>query len=81
MKRFAFEDLREWVNKPRRKPLLLRGARQVGKTWLIDELGNQEFNNYIKIDYEESPGFQSLFDGEFDILISQPKFTSPYICG
>ena len=66
MERYASKYLRAWVNKPRRKPLLLRGARQVGKTWLIDELGNQEFNNYIKIDFEESPGFRSLFDGELD---------------
>src|SRR5210317_2223886 len=66
MKRYASKDLRDWVSKSRRKPLLLRGARQVGKTWLIDELGNQKFNNYLKIDFEESPGFRSLFDGELD---------------
>jgi predicted AAA+ superfamily ATPase len=66
MIRYAFKDLREWVNKPRRKPLLLRGARQVGKTWLVDELGKQEFSNYLKIDFEESPGFRSIFDGELN---------------
>jgi len=66
MKRYAYNDLRDWVNKPRRKPLLLRGARQVGKTWLVEELGKQEFDIYIKIDFEESPGFQSLFDGDLD---------------
>ena len=66
MERYAFKDLRAWVKKPRRKPLLLRGARQVGKTWLVDELGKQEFSNYLKIDFEEGPGFQSIFDGELD---------------
>ena len=66
MERYAFKNLIDWVNKPRRKPLLLRGARQVGKTWLVDELGKQEFSNYLKIDFEESPGFQSIFDGELD---------------
>jgi predicted AAA+ superfamily ATPase len=66
MERYAFKDLRDWVNKSRRKPLLLRGARQVGKTWLVDELGKQEFSNYLKIDFEESPGFRSIFDGELD---------------
>jgi predicted AAA+ superfamily ATPase len=66
MERFIFKDLRDWVNKPRRKPLLLRGARQVGKTWLVDELGKQEFDNYIKIDFEESPGYRSIFDGDLD---------------
>ena len=66
MERYAYKDLRDWVNKPRRKPLLLRGARQVGKTWLVDELGKQVFDNYVKIDFEESPGFRSVFDGELD---------------
>jgi hypothetical protein len=66
MIRYTFKDLRDWVNKPRRKPLLLRGARQVGKTWLVDELGKQEFSNYLKIDFEESPGFRPIFDGELD---------------
>ena len=66
MERYAFKDLRDWVNKPRRKPLLLRGARQVGKTWLVEELGKQVFENYLKRDFEESPGFQSLFDGDLD---------------
>ena len=66
MKRYAYKDLRDWVYKPMRKPLLLRGARQVGKTWLVEELGKQEFENFLKIDFEESPGFQSLFDGDLD---------------
>ena len=56
----------DWANKPRRKPLLLRGARQVGKTWLVDELGKNAFENYLKIDFEESPGFRSIFDGNLD---------------
>ena len=66
MERYAFKDIEDWVNKPRRKPLLLRGARQVGKTWLVEELGKQVFDNFLKIDFEESPGFQSLFDGDLD---------------
>lgn len=66
MIRYSFKDLIDWVHKPRRKPLLLRGARQVGKTWLVDELGKQEFSNYLKIDFEENPGFRPIFDGELD---------------
>ena len=66
MIRYASKDLRDWVTKPRRKPLLLRGARQVGKTWLVDELGKQEFSNYLKIDLEESPEFRPIFDGDLD---------------
>jgi len=66
MERYAFKDIKDWVNKSRRKPLLLRGARQVGKTWLVEELGKQVFDNFLKIDFEESSGFQSLFDGDLD---------------
>jgi len=66
MERYAFKELSDWVTKSRRKPLLLRGARQVGKTWLVDELGKQKFRNYLKIDLEKSPGFRPIFDGELD---------------
>ena len=53
MERYAFKDIEDWVNKPRRKPLLLRGAGQVGKTWQVEELGKQVFDNFLKIDFEE----------------------------
>ena len=68
MIRYASKDLKVWADKPGRKPLLLRGARQVGKTWLVEELAKREFENFIKIDFEESPGFHSLFDGDLDPL-------------
>ena len=49
MYRFMYENLVEWKNSTHRKPLILEGARQVGKTWLIDEFGPKEFKYYIKI--------------------------------
>lgn len=45
MKRFALEKLKEWKTKPNRKPLIIRGARQVGKTWLMKEFGRTCFEN------------------------------------
>ena len=63
MERFIYSDLEEWVLKSRRKPLLLRGARQVGKTWLVDSLAQNEFKNYVKIDFEETSQVISLFEG------------------
>ena len=39
MKRYAMEQLVEWKNRPNRKPLVIKGARQVGKTWLMKEFG------------------------------------------
>lgn len=44
MKRNAFSELVEWKNSPDRKPLIIRGARQVGKTWLMKEFGENCFH-------------------------------------
>ena len=46
MKRTLYQNLLEWKSNQRRKPLLLQGARQVGKTWLINEFGKKEYKNY-----------------------------------
>ena len=66
MNRYIISDLKNWVKKSRRKPLLLRGARQVGKTWLIEMLALEMFDNLVKIDFEENPEFVSLFEGDLD---------------
>lgn len=66
VKRYIISDLIEWSKKERRKPLLLRGARQVGKTWLVEELARNQFGNLIKVDFEERPEFVSLFDSDLD---------------
>ena len=50
--RLALDYLRGWANKEERKPLVLRGARQVGKTTLV-ELFSKDFDNYIYINLEE----------------------------
>ncbi len=62
MERYILSDLKDWTLKLRRKPLLLRGARQVGKTWLVDKLAQQEFKYYVKVDFEEDSQFISIFD-------------------
>ncbi|MCF8379797.1 MAG: AAA family ATPase [Bacteroidales bacterium] len=66
MDRYIFFELRNWVHKTRRKPLLLRGARQVGKTWLVEKLAQIEFENFLKIDFEENPELLSLFEGDLN---------------
>lgn len=55
MKRNAIEKLKNWKENPRRKPLLLLGARQVGKTWLMQEFGKQHYEQvaYIRMDKDE----------------------------
>lgn len=66
MYRYIFSELNSWVHKERRKPLLLRGARQVGKTWLVEKLAQEEFENYLKIDFEENTELVSIFEGDLD---------------
>ena len=50
--RQIYTKLQEWANKPNRKPLILRGARQVGKTTLVEEF-SKEFENYIPLNLEK----------------------------
>ena len=59
MYRAAIENLKKWKNKKSRKPLVIEGARQVGKTWLMKEFGRQEYEKtvYINFDAEKSRGF------------------------
>lgn len=66
MDRQVFKELQEWVVRARRKPLIIRGARQVGKTWLVDNLARVEFAYFLKVDFEESPDLISLFEGDLD---------------
>ena len=52
MKRHAIQKLTDWKNSPNRKPLIIRGARQVGKTWLMKEFGKSEYKRTIYINFE-----------------------------
>lgn len=65
MKRFAFSALFAWKNSTNRKPLLLRGARQVGKSWLVNALG-KEFKQFVKLNFEREPNLKKLFEGNLD---------------
>jgi predicted AAA+ superfamily ATPase len=55
MKRTLYQDLLKWKKSNRRKPLLLQGARQVGKTWLINSFGKKEYENYVYLNFEQNP--------------------------
>ena len=61
MKRILYNSLIEWKNDPSRKPLVLEGARQVGKTWLIKEFGKNEYDNLVYINCADEPFAKSLF--------------------
>lgn len=65
MKRLLFQDLMHWRQMPDRKPILLRGARQVGKTHLVRQLG-KTFKHYVEINFEKSPELIKIFDYDLD---------------
>lgn len=62
LKRNIDKELLEWKNSKKRKPILLRGARQVGKTLSVQHLGEQ-FEYFIEINFEENKQIHSLFEG------------------
>lgn len=67
MDRFLMQDLVAWKASERRKPLILNGARQVGKTWLLKEFGKQYFANVAYISFDNNPQMAALFEGGYDI--------------
>lgn len=66
MRRNLMSALVAWKTKPNRKPLLLQGARQTGKTWLMDEFARQEFPDAVKIDFMLDKSARSLFERDLD---------------
>ena len=67
MKRIAYEGLLKWKSKQNRKPLLIKGARQVGKTWLMKEFGKNEYEYVEYINFEKATQLANLFEADFDI--------------
>ncbi len=67
MKRLALSALLQWKQKNDRKPLIISGARQVGKTWLMKEFARQEYKRCAYLNFESSPHLKSIFLADFDI--------------
>jgi uncharacterized protein len=66
MKRLKLLELVAWKDSTSRKPLIIRGARQTGKTWLMKEFGARHFEQTVYINFEKNSRMQLLFDGDFD---------------
>ena len=66
MKRFIDQDLKKWKSSKRRKPLIIRGARQVGKTHSVKQFGKQYFNNVALVDLERNIDWHSIFNRDLD---------------
>ena len=67
MIRKEYASLINWKNKKNRKPLMVLGVRQCGKTYLIKEFGKQEFEDMADCNFDGNKGLQSIFDYDFDI--------------
>ena len=67
MRRQAYEKLLKWKSDSDRKPLVLRGARQVGKTWLLQEFGKNEYDSIAYLNCDKNEQAQTLFQLDFDV--------------
>ena len=67
MKREAIKKLEEWHKSPRRKPLLLLGARQVGKTWLAREFGKGQYQGVAYVRFDKSSAMREAFERSSDV--------------
>lgn len=66
MYRIAIEKLYKWKNSKRRKPLIIEGARQVGKTWLMKEFGEQAYADTVYINFDSNSRMADLFSADLD---------------
>ena len=67
MKRTIEQDLKAWKMDRRRKPLLLSGVRQCGKTYVLKSFGRKEFTSCCYINFESSSKYREIFDYDFDV--------------
>lgn len=67
MKRNAIKELYEWKENNGRKPLVILGARQVGKTWLMKEFGKEAYKKCAYVNFEDNDDLRGLFEHDFDI--------------
>jgi uncharacterized protein len=65
MKRSAYKQLVDWKRSKNRKPLIVQGARQVGKTYLVNEFGETEYSNYIYLNFEQDSRLETFFSSGF----------------
>ena len=67
MKRAIMEQLVAWKDKEPRKPLLVTGVRQCGKTYILEAFGEEQFHNYVHLDFDRQKNLASLFEYDLDV--------------
>ena len=78
MKRNAIKELYEWKENNDRKPLVILGARQVGKTWLMKEFGKEAYKKCAYVNFEDNDDLRGMFEHDFDIqrIIANPQWAT-----
>ena len=81
LKRKAYEKLLEWKNAKNRKCLMIKGARQVGKTYLVREFGHNEYESFIEINFILQKELKSIFAGDLsaDSIYKRMSISIPNI--
>jgi len=67
MKRLIMDELEKWKDSGRRKPLVLRGARQVGKTWVLEEFGKSFLDGFVTFNFDRNPEYAQFFQSTKDV--------------
>lgn len=67
MYRYKIEELKKWKESSTRKPMIIRGARQVGKTWLMKEFGKEFYEKCAYINFDDNSRMNKLFEEDFDL--------------
>ena len=62
MHRYIFDDLMQWKSRQRRKPLIIRGARQVGKTFIVRQFAQEAFEDILEVNFDKQPELNDVFD-------------------
>ena len=79
MERLANKSILEWKSSPNRKPLILSGARQVGKTWLLKEFGRREYASCIYINCDKDAFAAAILAGNAGFEEYKGAFTEAYV--
>ena len=66
LKRKIFSKLEEWKEETNNKALLIKGARQVGKTTIVRQFAKSNYKNFIEINFEKTPSAKQAFEGNLD---------------
>ncbi|MCL2324579.1 MAG: AAA family ATPase, partial [Actinomycetia bacterium] len=67
LERYLMTKLLDWKNSRRKKPIIINGARQVGKTWLLKEFGARYFDNIAYVNFDNNTAMALLFEENYDI--------------